>query len=204
MKRREFITVLGGATAWPFTALAQQRPSSPTRIGFLPLGSPSNGSDVSIVEAFRKRGARRRPVGADIILDVVWTQNEREYPEEVTELIRRGAAILVTAGSSASSVAKRQTSKIPIVFVSVGNPIGIGLVESLPRPGGNVTGFTDAIGDLSGKFVDLAKELGGPEAPIDYLWHTAWEDGKNRFLTDGTGSKGGWNDTPIKTAERYQ
>ena len=62
-----------------------------------------------------------------------------------------------------------------------GNPIGIGLVESLSRPGGNVTGFTDAIADLSGKFVELARELVGAQAPIDYLWHSAWEDGRNRL-----------------------
>jgi putative ABC transport system substrate-binding protein len=99
----------------------------------------------------------------------------------VIELIRQGAEILVTAGSSASSAAKHQTSTIPIVFINVGNPIGIGLVKSLNHPGGNVTGFTDAIADLSGKFVDLARELGGQQAPIDYLWHTAWEDGPNRL-----------------------
>jgi putative tryptophan/tyrosine transport system substrate-binding protein len=63
----------------------------------------------------------------------------------------------------------------------VGNPIGIGLVKSLPHPGGNVTGFSDAVADLSGKFVDIARELGGPQAPLDYLWYTAWEDGQNRF-----------------------
>jgi len=70
---------------------------------------------------------------------------------------------------------------IPIVFINVGNPIGIGLVKSFPHPGGNVTGFSDAIADLSGKFLDIARELGGPQAPIDYLWYTAWEDGQNRF-----------------------
>jgi putative ABC transport system substrate-binding protein len=119
--------------------------------------------------------------GRDVILDIVWTRNGREYPEELIELIQQGAEILVTAGSSASSAAKRQTSTIPIVFINVGNPIGIGLVKSLNHPGGNVTGFTDAIADLSGKFVDLARELGGKQAPIDYLWHAAWEDGQNRL-----------------------
>ena len=181
MNRREFITLFTGvAAAWPFAAArAQQQTSTLTRIAFLPLGSPSNGPDVSMVEAFRKgvldAGLLEQ---RDVILDVVWTQNGREYPNEVIELIQRGAALLVTAGSSASSAAKQQTSTIPIVFINVGNPIGIGLVESFPYPGGKVTGFADAVADLSGKFVDLAKELGGPETPIDYLWHTAWEDGQ--------------------------
>jgi len=181
MKRRVFITLLSAAAAWPFAARAQQQASSPARIGFLPLGSPSNSSDMLLVEAFRKgvRDAGLLEV-QDVILDVVWAQNEH-YPEALTELLRRGAAILVTAGSSASSAAKQQTSTIPIVFINVGNPIEIGLVKSLPHPGGNVTGFADAVAALSGKFVDIARELGGPQAPIDYLWHTAWEDGRNRL-----------------------
>ena len=183
MKRRQFITLIGGAAAgWPLATRAQQPASAATRIGFLPLGSPSASSDLSLVS---KRGPRRRLAGAA-------RRNSRcrmdtdvsEYPKEIIELIRRGAAILVTAGSSASSAAKKQTSTIPIVFVNVGNPIGIGLVKSLPHPGGNVTGFSDAVADLSGKFVDIARELGGPQAPIDYLWHTAWEDGQTAGLTE--------------------
>jgi len=132
-------------------------------MGFLPLGSPSESTDLSLVEAFKK-GVRDGGLleGQDVILDIVWTRGAGEYPEEVTELIGRGAAILVTAGSSASSIAKQQTSTVPIVFVNVGNPIGIGLVKSFPHPGGNVTGFADAVADLSGKFVDIARELVGP------------------------------------------
>jgi putative tryptophan/tyrosine transport system substrate-binding protein len=186
MRRRQFITLIGGAAAaWPFAARAQQQ-SHPTRIGFLPLGSPSSNSDLSLVEALRK-GVRDGGLleGRDVILDVVWTRDGREYPEEVIELIQQGVEVLVTAGSSASSAAKHQTSTIPIVFINVGNPIGIGLVESLNRPGGNVTGFADAVADLSGKFVDIARELGGSQVPIDYLWHTAWEDGRHRFSLTG-------------------
>jgi putative ABC transport system substrate-binding protein len=183
MRRRQFITLIGGAAAaWPLTARAQQGASYPTGVGFLPLGAPSNSSDLSLVEAFRKGISDGGLMeGQDVILDVVWTQNVNDYPEEVNELIRRGAAILATAGSSASAITKHQTSTIPIVFINVGNPIGIGLVKSLPHPGGNVTGFSDAVADLSGKFVDIARELGGQQTPLDYLWYTAWEDGQNRF-----------------------
>jgi putative ABC transport system substrate-binding protein len=180
--RREFITLLGGAAAaWPLWAEAQQL-KGPKRIGFLPLGSASSALDVSWVEVFRKGLANVGLVeGRDVILDIVWVANEPEYPQAVTELIKRDAKILVTAGSSASAAAKRQTSTIPIVFISVGNPMGIGLVESLSHPGGNVTGFSDVIADLSGKYVDLARELGDPQAPIDYLWHSGWPDGRNRL-----------------------
>jgi len=183
MKRRHFITLIAGAgAAWPLAAHAQQQHSTPPRIGFLPLGAPSNSSDMSLVEAFRKGVSDGGLLeGQDVIVDIVWTQNGSDYPQEVNELIRRGTAILATAGSSASAIANKQTSTIPIVFINVGNPIGIGLVNNLPHPGGNVTGFSDAVADLSGKYVDIARELGGPQAPIDYLWYTAWEDGQNTF-----------------------
>jgi putative tryptophan/tyrosine transport system substrate-binding protein len=95
--------------------------------------------------------------------------------------VQRGANLLVTAGSSASVAAKRYTSTIPIVFVPAGNPVGVGLVESLSHPGGNVTGFSDVPADLSGKYVDFAMQLGKPQAPIDYIWHTEWPDGRHRF-----------------------
>jgi putative ABC transport system substrate-binding protein len=182
MRRRQFIKLIGGAAAaWPLAAASQ--PASPqTRIGFLPLGAPSSASDLSLVEAFKK-GVRDGGLleGQNLILDVVWTQNVSDYPQEVNELIRREAAVVATAGSTASAIAKKQTSTTPIVFINVGNPIGIGLVKSLPHPGSNVTGFSDAVADLSGKYVDIARELEGSQAPIDYLWYTAWEDGQHRF-----------------------
>jgi putative ABC transport system substrate-binding protein len=68
------------------------------------------------------------------------------------------------------------------VFISVGNPVGMGLVESLSRPARNVTGFSDLLGDLGGKLIDVAKELGKPNAAIDYLWHTDWPDGRQRLF----------------------
>jgi putative ABC transport system substrate-binding protein len=67
------------------------------------------------------------------------------------------------------------------VFISVGNPIAMGLVESLAHPGGNATGFSDNLSDVSAKLVQYAREVSKPQATIDYLWHTAWPDGKNRF-----------------------
>src|SRR2546428_9188048 len=84
----------------------------------------------------------------DIVLDVVWTSGDPE--QAVSEVLRRGAELLIPCGSSASVAAKRQTSTIPIVFLSVGDPIGMGLVESWSHPGGNVTGFSDILADLRG------------------------------------------------------
>jgi putative tryptophan/tyrosine transport system substrate-binding protein len=179
VRRRDFITLLSGAAAWPLTARAQQV-KAPVRLGLLPLGSPSNAYDLSLVEAFRQ-GLRR--VGLieqqDIILDVVWTSGDPD--QAVSEVLRRGAELLIPCGSSASVAAKRQTSIIPIVFLSVGDPIAMGLVESLPRPGRNATGFSDILADLSGKLVDLSRELSKPRTTVEYLWHNAWPDGQNRY-----------------------
>src|SRR5205814_1366731 len=66
-------------------------------------------------------------------------------------------------------------------FVSVGNPVGMGLIENLSRPGGNATGFSDILVELAGKLVDVALELSKPQTTIDYLWHTNWPDGQNRY-----------------------
>lgn len=167
--------------AAPLTAGAQEA-GSPIRIGFMPLGSSSNAFDQSLVEAFRE-GLREAGLveNRHVIVDVVWVTNDSGYAAAVSELVERGAKVLVPAGSSAAIAAKRHTSTIPIVFAPVGNPVGIGLVDSLSRPGHNVTGFSDVLADLSGKYVDLARDLGRPRGPIDYVWYSAWPDGQNRF-----------------------
>ena len=178
MKRREFITLLGGAAAWPLAVRAQD--TKPVRLGFLPLGSPDNKYDQSLVEAFRQ-GCRQIGLveGRDIVLDVVWISGDPN--QAVSEVLKRGAEMLIPCGSSASVAAKRQTSTIPIVFLSVGDPRAMGLVETLPHPGGNATGFSDILADLSGKLVDLSRELTKPQTTVDYLWYTAWPDGQNRY-----------------------
>jgi putative tryptophan/tyrosine transport system substrate-binding protein len=174
--------VVGGAamtpSIWPLVARAE----NPVRIGFLPFGSPSNPNDRALVEAFRQG---LREVGLiedrDVVLDIAWIGNEPEIPQAVSELMQRGAKLLIPVGTSASTVAKRQASMIPILFINVGNPVGIGLVESLSHPGHNITGFSDMLAELSGKYVQLASELGEPQATVNYLWYTEWADGPNRF-----------------------
>ena len=179
MRRRDFIAALGGAAAaWPLAARAQQK--GPVRLGFLPLGLPSNAYDQSLVEAFRQ-GLRQVGLveNRDVVLDVVWVSGDPD--QAVIEVLKRGAELLIPCGSSASVAAKRQTSAIPIVFLSVGDPIAMGLAESLSRPGQNATGFSDILADLGGKLVDLARQLNKSQATVEYLWHTAWPDGRNRF-----------------------
>ena len=180
MQRREFITLFGGTAVWPLAAGAALA-KSPVRIGFLYLGLSSNTYDRSLIEAFRQG---LREVGLvenrDIVLDIVWVSGDPE--QAVTEVMQRGAELLVPCGSSASVAANRLAGTIPIVFLNVGNPIAMGLVDSLSHPGRNATGFSDILADLGGKLVDIARELIGPQATaIDYLWHTAWPDGRNRY-----------------------
>jgi putative ABC transport system substrate-binding protein len=182
MRRREFVTLVGGVTAaWLGRASAQQG-QKPIRIGLLPFGSSSNDYDQSLVNAFRS-GLHQAGLieGSDIVLDIVWTTgSDADTDKAVAELIRRGAGLLVPTGSTASVAAKRHTSTIPIVFISVGNPVAMGLVANLAHPGGNATGFSDIFSDLSAKLVELGQAI-SKQGTIDYLWHTAWPDGKNRF-----------------------
>ena len=181
MRRREFITLLGGAAVtWPLLAHGQAK--TPVRLGFVPLGSPENKYDQSLVDAFRQ-GLRQAGLveDQDIVLDVVWAKGDPN--QAVIEALKRGAEMLIPCGSSASVAAKRQTSTIPIMFLSVGDPIAMGLVENLSRPGHNATGFSDILADLSGKLVELARELSKPQTTVHYFWHTAWPDGQNRYDT---------------------
>ena len=136
MKRREFIALLGAA-AWPLAARAQNG-KPPVRLGFVPLGSPSNAYDRSLVEAFQQGLSRVGLIeNRDIILDVAWASGNPD--QAVSDVVRRGAELLIPCGSSAAVAAKRQTSTIPIVFLSVGDPIAMGLVASLRSPGQNAT-----------------------------------------------------------------
>jgi putative ABC transport system substrate-binding protein len=179
MRRREFLILLGAVAAWPVTVRAQQG-RRPVRIGFVPVGSPNNKYDQSLVEAFRQ-GLRQTGLveDRDMVLDVVWPKNDPN--EAVSEVLKRGADMLIPCGSSASVAAKRQTSTIPILFLNVGDPIAMGLVESFPHPGRNATGFSDNLSDLSGKLVELDRYLSAEHAIIDYFWYTAWPDGQNRY-----------------------
>src|SRR5262249_39853478 len=126
MRRREFILALGGAAAavWPLAARAQKA-ANPARIGFLPIGPPSDSYDLSLAEVFRNGLSDARLIEPrDVILDLVWVTNELEYAQAVIELISRGAKVLVPVGSGAATATKLQTTTVPIVFIQVGNPIG--------------------------------------------------------------------------------
>jgi ABC-type uncharacterized transport system substrate-binding protein len=161
LKRREFITLLGGAAvAWPLAARAQQG-ARMRRIGVLSNVSESHSSGQRVVAAFRQGLQDLGWVeGQDVWVDVRWSAGDparsRSYAAELVAL----APDVILAVTTATVVALKQASQtIPIVFVGVIDPVGSGLIASLPRPGGNATGFTIYEYAISAKWLELLKEI---------------------------------------------
>ena len=156
MKRRSFITLLGGAMAtWPLVVRAQQPKA--WRVGVLAPVPPT----PVILTAFRDglRGGSYVE-GQNLSIDVRWPQGSFDQdPSVVTELVNSNVDVIVAWATPATFAASRATSTIPIVMVGVGDPIGSGLIASLARPGGNITGLTSISGDLSAKLMELFAEL---------------------------------------------
>jgi ABC-type uncharacterized transport system substrate-binding protein len=159
VRRREFITLLGGtAGAWPLAARAQQ-PGKPPTIGFLGAGSPSYwGRWVSaFVQRLRDLGWTE---GKTVAIEYRWAEGSGERMDEIAaEFVRIKVDLIVTAGAQPVVAAKQATSVTPIVFAAVGNPVGSGLVATLVRPGGNVTGISTQAPDLAGKRIELLREI---------------------------------------------
>jgi putative tryptophan/tyrosine transport system substrate-binding protein len=158
MQRREFFTLLGGAAAWPLMARAQQ-PAMPV-IGFLDSTSPETYADL--LRGFRQGLKETGYVeGENVAIEYRWAENQiGRLPELAAELVRRRVAVIATGGgTAAASAAKAATTTTPIVFVSAEDPVGLGLVASLARPGGNLTGINFLNTELAAKRLELLREL---------------------------------------------
>jgi putative tryptophan/tyrosine transport system substrate-binding protein len=159
MNRRDFITLLGGAAAaWPVTARAQRVDALPT-IGVLSPATPAADGPWWAIFAGRLR-ALGWIEGRTVAIEYRWAEGRDErFSDIAAEFVRLNVNVIVTGGTVAVQAAKRQTSIIPIVFDGVGDPVGVGLVASLSRPGGNVTGLSLQQTDTAGKRIELLREV---------------------------------------------
>jgi ABC-type uncharacterized transport system substrate-binding protein len=159
MKRRKFITLLSGAAAWPLAARAQQANSivRQVRVGLIAPSPPT----PTMLNAFRS-GMRERGYveGQNLSIAVRWPQETFDQnPGVVAELVNANVDVIVAWGTPSVIAVRRATSTIPIVMVSVGDPVGSGFIASLARPGANITGISNITVDLSAKLLELFIEL---------------------------------------------
>jgi putative ABC transport system substrate-binding protein len=159
VKRREFITLLGGGTvSWPLAARAQQAGKLPT-IGYLISGTPEGQRAwaAAFVQRLRELGWIE---GRTVAIEYRWGEGRSErFAEVAAEFVRLKVDVILAGGTEAALAAKRATSVIPIVFPSAGDPVGSGLVASLARPGGNVTGLSNLGSGLAAKRLELLREV---------------------------------------------
>ena len=161
MRRREFITLLGGAAAsWPLAARAQQS-ERVRRIGVLmnvAAGDPEGQAQVAaFLQALQQLGWNE---GRNVRIDTRWGENDVERDRRyATELLAFAPDVILASGSLSVAASRHVTHTSPIVFVGVSDPVGAGLVDTLARPGGNVTGFMIFEYSVSGKWLELLKEI---------------------------------------------
>jgi putative ABC transport system substrate-binding protein len=171
MRRREFISVLGGAVAWPLPARAQPSPPSLPRVAF--LGAESASTNRHFFDAFRQGMREHSWVdGQTVTLMERWAEGRSErFPELMAELLGLRATVILTVSVSAALAAKTATTTTPIVFIA-SDPLGSGLVPSLARPGANLTGFSLFLGDeFSSKWLELLKEAVPTASVVAMIWN---------------------------------
>jgi ABC-type uncharacterized transport system substrate-binding protein len=177
VKRRDFITLLGGAAvAWPLAARGQQTGKLPT-IGFLGGGAPT--SQRTWVEAFLRRLHELGwTEGRTIAIEYRWANGRSDsLPEIAAEFVRLKVALIYAVGTESALAAKQATSVIPIVFPVAGDPVGTGLVASLARPGGNVTGLSNFAVDLAAKRHEILRDVFPSLSRLAILANPAYSGG---------------------------
>ena len=160
MKRREFITLLGGVAAWPLAAYAQQRERT-RRIGVL-LPAPADDLEFQARVGAFLQGLQQSgwTIGQNARVDTRWaTSDAGEIRRHAVELVATMPDVILATGASTMGPLLQATRSVPIVFAAVADPVGAGFVDSLARPGGNATGFTSFEYGLSAKWLELLKEI---------------------------------------------
>ena len=179
MKRREFVSLLvGGAAAWPLVARAQQ-PAMPV-IGY--LNSRSRDTDTPFLAAFH-RGLNETGYveGQNVAIEYRWAEGQYDQlPVLATDLVRRRVTVMAATSTPAALAAKAATSAIPIVFTTAADPIAVGLVDSLSRPSGNVTGVNSYLSDLGAKRLELLRQLVPTAALIGMLVNPNYPDAESQ------------------------
>jgi putative tryptophan/tyrosine transport system substrate-binding protein len=160
MRRREFIAGLGSAAAWPLVARAQQRQPAIPVIGYLGPESADDEYKNNTVPFFRGLKDTGYADGQNVAIEYRWAENQYDrLPALAADLVRRRVAVIVASGTPAALAAKAATTTTPIVFTTGGDPVALGLVASLNRPGGNVTGSAVLDSELAPKRLQLLHDL---------------------------------------------
>jgi len=159
MKRREFITVLGGAAAWPLAGRAQQREGM-RRVGVL-INLPENDPEgIARLSAFRKALQELGWIeGQSLRIETRWGVDNEHIRKNAAELVSLASDVILANAPPSVLALQQVTQSLPIVFVNVTDPVSMGIVQSLARPGGNATGFTAAEFAVSAKWLELLKEI---------------------------------------------
>jgi putative ABC transport system substrate-binding protein len=155
--RRQFISLLGVAAAWPLAASAQQSIVKARRLGILLPGAPPEPLVEALFERLRELGYRE---GRDVVFELRWAQGKNERLTELaSELVAAKVDVITTISTPAALAARKVTTTIPIVFTGVGDPVGAGVVSSLSHPDGNATGLSLLATKLSAKRLELLREI---------------------------------------------